>query len=367
MGDMHLDSPFAGLTVQESERMRGMLRDLFRQILSSAASECDALLISGDLFDQGFVSPETLEMVKTSLGGFPGPVYIAPGNHDPYAPNSIWTAGAWPENVNIFTSSAMGRFDSEAAGEKYTVWGWAFTSPRLDDCPLGPDFSPDPGRINILCAHADTSDPISRYCPLPLSLIEAAGFEYAALGHIHRPPEAVMAGRTLVAYSGFPQGRGWDEPGRGRVLYVSVSPGSAEIEVRPTGFMVYESVTVDITGSGSDAETAGILSERIAGLPDPGRSVSVTLTGAVSPSYTPDTRAVAAAAFPEGSSVRITDETSPVFGASYLENDMSVKGELYRTLLPELTSSDPDRRSIAAEALRIGLLALDGRPFMRGN
>ena len=46
---------------------------------------------------------------------------------------------------------------------------------------------------------------------------------------------------------------------------------------------------------------------------------------------------------------------------------MSVKGELYRTLLPELTSSDPDRRSIAAEALRIGLLALDGRPFMRGN
>jgi hypothetical protein len=43
---------------------------------------------------------------------------------------------------------------------------------------------------------------------------------------------------------------------------------------------------------------------------------------------------------------------------------MTIKGELYRTLLPRLSSPDEEERKIAADALRIGLLALDGRAFM---
>lgn len=368
MGDMHLDSPFSGLPVQESEKMRALLAVLFEKIISDAGEECGAVLISGDLFDQGFVSPDTLDMVKKSLGGFPGPVFIAPGNHDPYAPGSLWTAGAWPENVFIFKTPMLERFDCEVSGEPLTVWGWAFTSQRLDDCPLGPGFSPVPGRINLLCAHADTADPISRYCPLPLSLIEAAGFEYAALGHIHRPPDAVKAGRTLVSYSGFPQGRGWDEPGQGRVLYVSVYPGNAEIEEIPTGFRRYESIVSDITGIGSDAEAAAAVAGAIEKADIPaqpgGISVSVTLTGAVSPSYIPDTDSIVRlAGLPSDISLRVRDDTVPVFGGAYLENDISLRGEFYRILLPKLTSDDPETRRTAADALRIGLLALDNKPF----
>ena len=43
---------------------------------------------------------------------------------------------------------------------------------------------------------------------------------------------------------------------------------------------------------------------------------------------------------------------------------MTIKGELYRTLLPRLSSPDAEERALAADALRIGLLALDGRAFL---
>ena len=65
MGDMHLDSPFAGMSVQESEKKRAELRALFSSILSDAAEDgCDAALISGDLFDQGFTNPDTVAQIK---------------------------------------------------------------------------------------------------------------------------------------------------------------------------------------------------------------------------------------------------------------------------------------------------------------
>ena len=51
----------------------------------------------------------------------------------------------------------------------------------------------------------------------------------------------------------------------------------------------------------------------------------------------------------------------PTLHAELLERDMSVKGELYRTLRPRLDSQDLDERVAAAEALRAGLAALESR------
>ncbi|MCQ2427033.1 MAG: metallophosphoesterase [Clostridia bacterium] len=365
LGDMHLDSPFSGLSVQESERMRQALRELFGSIMRDASLSCDAALISGDLFDQGFVSPDTVAYVKKVLGDFGSPVFIAPGNHDPYNTASVWNSGAWPDNVHLFTSSSLGRFDTEIEGQPVTVWGWAFTSPKLDDCPIPAGFTAEPDRINIICAHADTSSVISRYCPMPLSLIEGSGCEYTALGHIHKAPEPVYAGKTVVSYSGFPQGRGWDEPGQGRVLYVEVEKGRAKIRIHPTGFRRYSELDLDITGSGSDSETAEML---CAAIPDdiyPQTSLKVYLCGAVTPSYKPEPgKILDSAAVRDGIDIVFVDETSPVLGAEYLESDMSVRGELYRALLPRLSSEDRDERKLASDALRIGLLALDNKPFV---
>ena len=62
--------------------------------------------------------------------------------------------------------------------------------------------------------------------------------------------------------------------------------------------------------------------------------------------------------------LQIEDNTLPIFAAEYLENDISLRGALYRQLLPKMRSDDENERKVAAEALRIGLCALEGKSFL---
>jgi hypothetical protein len=57
----------------------------------------------------------------------------------------------------------------------------------------------------------------------------------------------------------------------------------------------------------------------------------------------------------------IVDKTLPLYGTEALKRDMSVKGELFRSLLPLLESEDEEQRLVAARAFREGLAALENR------
>lgn len=364
-GDFHLDSPFTGVDLPTGERLRNELRNIFIDVVELAGSH-DMLLISGDLFDCGYVNPDTLALVRDSLAAYGKPVIIAPGNHDPYSPGSIWTAAAWPENVHIFDSDELSIFKFDIGGQRVVVHGWGFTSPALERSPLSDGIMIDPAATNIICAHADTVSPISRYAPTPLSLFAMSGCAYAALGHIHNVPEIAVAGRTTVAYCGFPEGRSFDEEGEGGVLSVTIEDGRAPtIEKIVTSRHKYLTRHLEITGADSDSEVAAriaLLAKREAF--DANVSLKVYLEGSVPPDYALNAEGIAALADLPVCSLKLRNRTSPIFGAEYLESDMTIKGELYRTLLPRLSSPDENERRIAADALRIGLLALDGRAFL---
>jgi hypothetical protein len=225
---------------------------------------------------------------------------------------------------------------------------------------------PDAGAINLICAHADTVSPISRYAPTPHSLFATSGCDYAALGHIHNVPEIALAGRTTVAYCGFPEGRSFDEEGDGGVLSVTLEDGKTpEITKIITSTHKYITRHLDVTGAGSDSEVAARLCElaKSEGC-DKSVSLKIYLEGSIPPEYAPNASQIELLASLPLCSLKLRDRTSPVFGSEYLASDMTIKGELYRTLLPRLSSADEGERALAAEALRIGLLALDGRAFM---
>ncbi len=364
-GDLHLDSPFAGVDLPTGERLRAELRRIFKDIVELAADH-DMLFIAGDLFDCGFVSPDTVALVRDTLAAYAKPVVIAPGNHDPYSAGSIWTAVAWPDNVMIFDKPELSSFSFNAGSTPVTVHGWAFTSSSLERSPLADGIIPDRSTVNLICAHADTASPISKYAPTPLSLFAASGCEYAALGHIHNQPEIALAGNTTVAYCGFPEGRSYDEEGDGGVLSVSIEDGKMPAVTRiKTSTHKYLTRHLDVTGAESDRDIA----EKLASLAsredcDENVSLKVYLEGSIPPDYIPNDAQIASLAALPVCSLKLRDRTSPVFGAEYLADDMTIKGELYRTLLPRLSSTDERERALAADALRIGLLALDGRAFL---
>ena len=183
--DVHLDSPFSLCDVRQSEQRRNELRSAFTSVMAYVrTSGIKYVLIPGDLFDYGYVSKETVELVRREFEVNPSTRFIiAPGNHDPYSSESVYAKVEFPDNVYIFDSSELTALEFPDDG--VDIYGYAFTSPYLDSCPFAGQRVRHPERINILIGHGDTTYAISRYCPISERDITAFGADYTALGHIH--------------------------------------------------------------------------------------------------------------------------------------------------------------------------------------
>ncbi len=359
--DLHLDSPFSQLAPAESEARRGGLRKTFRRMMEYAAGAgVDLVLIAGDLFDSAFISRDTTDMLRECLLAVSCPVIISPGNHDPYTPGSIYASGKLPENVYVFKTENPTSFDFPELG--VCVFGSAFTRERYENSVLASIYSLPEDRINIFCQHGDTSSLLSQKAPLSPRDIAYKGFTYAALGHIHLPPEPVVIGKTTVAYPGCPEGRSFDEPGFGGALLVTIEGGETKLEKVRFAEKRYMVEKLDVTGAADDAHVAQKIKELLHEREYGGETaLRVILEGEVALDYRPDPLSLAEEAAGTLYLLDIRERTLPCFDAAYLENDISLRGAFYRTLSEKLHSGDEYSRRAAAEALRAGLSALDGR------
>lgn len=359
--DIHLDSPFSSLTPAASEERRAGLRHTFRRMMEYAASAAvDLVLIPGDLFDCSFISRDTADMLRDCLSAVSCPVVISPGNHDPYTPSSIYASGRLPGNVYIFKTESPSCFEFPELG--VAVWGSAFTRDRYENSVLASIHTLREGMVNILCQHGDTRSLLSTKAPLAPRDIAYRGFTYAALGHIHVPPEPVTIDKSTVAYPGCPEGRSFDEPGFGGALMVGIDNGLVTLDKIIFAERRYMVERLDITGADDDAYTADSLNDLIASRAyGPETCLRVILEGEVALAYRPDTDALAAKCAGGLSLLELRERTSPMFDSAYLEEDISLRGAFYRALAEKIKTGDEQTRAVASEALRAGLAALDGR------
>ena len=360
-GDLHLDSPLSSLEFSLAEAAREEHRGIFEKMMRYAIDEkIDMILISGDLFDGKYITASTKNLVIKYFTEFAKPIVIAPGNHDPYSAVSLYRDGSLPENVYVFSSEDIQVFDFDELG--ISVYGYAFIGTALTSSPLG-KFLPKPcaegDNKRILCAHADVTSPISSYAPISVANIEAYSFTYAALGHIHNPPE-VKSDRSLINYCGFLFGRSFDELGEGGAYLVTVDENGAKAERTVFSERKFIKDTLDVSGAHDNGE----ISQRIAAyLKEKGysaeTSLSLSLIGTLPLELSLNHKLLERGE--HGLSLlKIKDMTTPMPDGDYLEGDVSLRGEVYRMLLPRLESSDADERKCACEALRLALCAIDG-------
>ena len=360
--DLHLDSPFSSLSATKSEERREEQRELLRNLVCYIRNtHIDLVLISGDLFDSGYTSSKMLKYAEDLFKNLDCPVVIAPGNHDPYVEGGIYSS-AFSDNVHIYKSKEISSFDFESLG--ITVYGYAFTSSSYEDHPLEQRIEVNPDRVNILCAHADTTQALSKYAPITPRELDDSPFDYAALGHIHNAPEIENRNGTVVAYSGCTEGRSFDELDFGGAILLEINGKSIKHEKVILAKRRYMMETVNITGIDSDEAVAEKLLSIVSvkGLGEE-TSLRVVLTGAVSSEYTPNEKRISES-FEGLYSFEIVDNTLPVLDEKALETDVSVRGEFYRTLLKVIKEGTDKERKIAVNALRLGLSALDDKPII---
>ena len=360
LGDLHLESPFAAFSASQAAVRRARQYEALEALLQSGiARGAQMVLIAGDCFDTPAPRAEAVARFFGILGALDVPVVIAPGNHDYYMEGGIWDAPTRPQNVAVFTSSALSAFDFPAWG--VTIYGYAFTQESADAKDIGRAQSLREDRINLLLAHADITSPLSAYAPLSAAQLEQSGYAYAALGHIHKPMPAKRCGATTVAYSGFFAGRGFDELGDGQARLVEIEGAVLREIALQSGADRFERHVLDCTGA-EDAEQIRrtaleyLKSAQIS----PRTALRLVLEGDVGVDCHVDVAQLAAIGA-DYALFEVQDRTLPLYDAAHLEKTLTLQGAFYRALLPRLQSKDAAERELAAEALRLGLSALAGR------
>lgn len=362
--DMHLDSPFTLLDASMSKARRSDLRSAFTSMMMYIKeNDIDLVLIAGDMFEHDYVTKDTVSLIIREFSKLDKCKFvIAPGNHDPYTPSSVYKKSKFPDNVFIFKTPELSRISFDDIG--VDVYGYAFTSSYLERNPIIGKTPVDPNKINILVAHADTTSPISKYCPITESDIEESGFDYIALGHIHTGKELTKAGNTYYAYCGCLEGRDYSECGHKGALvgnFIKDEHGFRP-EISPIRFSKrrYAQESIDVTGADSVSEIANAISSVMIkrGYGDD-TLLRVTITGNVSPELSVSQESVRLLLRPLYS-FELIDKTLPLFDADKLAGDPTIKGAFFEALLPMLKSADPNERETASAALRYGLGAIDG-------
>ena len=364
--DVHLDSPFSLCDVKRSEQRRNELRSAFTSVMTYVRTGgIKYVLIPGDLFDYGFVTRETVDLVLREFEANRETNFIvAPGNHDPYAPDSVWATVSFPDNVYIFDSPELSVIEFPEDG--VDVYGYAFTSSSLDRCPIAGEHVAHPERINLLVGHADTSSAISKYCPITEHDIAAFGADYTALGHVHNTDGLHnLPSGAIYAYSGCLEGRSFDECGHKGAILIDVSRdehGAKKISPRPYRFSHrrYMIENVDISTAASADDVLELIKDRIHEKRyGEDTTLRVILTGSTAPNIVSDT-AYISKQLNGLYGIEILDRSLPLYDDEFLRSDISIRGEFYRTMLPKLTTGTPRERELAAWVLRYGLSALAG-------
>ena len=282
--DLHLDSPFAwcGATGDAARRRRQALRDTLRAVVNLTREvNADALFCGGDLYEHDRATPDTAAFLRQTFAELdPIRVYIAPGNHDYYGPQSWYAAGEWSSNVHIF---AEPRLQPVALADGVTLWGAAHCAPANTDNFLKGFSVEGPGAHIALFHGAERSwlgeqgEGKLPHAPFDAADIENAGLHHAFIGHYHRPKDA-----ERHTYPGNPDPLQFGEEGQRGPVVATISPdGSVNRERRSIAVTSVYDLTLDVTGCTSQQDVRNALSERVEGLSG---IVRLTIEGEIAPS-----------------------------------------------------------------------------------
>jgi DNA repair protein SbcD/Mre11 len=363
--DLHLDTQFAWLGSRDAARRRreALRRALVRIVQLAVEEQADALLCGGDLYEHDRFTPDTAAFLRGAFESLhPTPVFVAPGNHDWYGPQSLYRRVAWTDNVHVF---AAARLEPVTLADGLTLWGAAHCAPAGTGGFLN-DFHVDRAGIHLALFHGSESGGLPDqgedklpHAPFDASDLTRSGLHHALLGHYHVPRDA-----SHHTYPGNPEPLAFGETGvRGAVLVTVQTDGSVERARRVVASTAPHDLEVAVDGCRSRGDIAARVA---ASLQHDGGIVRVTLTGEIEPEVdlvAGDLTEIARqmesdptiGSRLEAVMVRFGD-LRPAYDFDAIRGEATVRGQFVRDVLE--SELDPPLRQ---RVLITGLRALDGR------
>lgn len=244
IADMHFDTTFESLKDNLGEKRRLEQREVFNKMIEYIkTNKIPYLFISGDLYEEKYIRETTIQYINNKFKEIPETrIFIAPGNHDPFLKNSYYNTYNWSQNVKIFSNKI-----EKISLEDVDIYGYGFNEFYGKTNEIEELEIENKDKINILIMHATLDGSLSlekTYNPVTTNLLKSKGFDYVALGHIHKNN---IDKNNNIIYPGSMVSLGFDELGKHGMVVGEVTKEALNIELinlDPTEFVEYE---LDIT------------------------------------------------------------------------------------------------------------------------
>ncbi|MBC7959564.1 MAG: DNA repair exonuclease [Vallitaleaceae bacterium] len=186
--DVHIGTSFASASFGHALglRRRAEIKETFFTVLDLCVEKnVDLLLIAGDLFVDDFMDMSELKDVQKMFANMENvQIVICAGNHDAIINSgSSFNMVTWSSNVHIFGES-MSKISLDALN--VDIYGFSWNKKEIKSMSFEALTIEDPMRTNLLMLHGDIYTE-SQYLPLNVYEFIEKGFDYIALGHIHKP------------------------------------------------------------------------------------------------------------------------------------------------------------------------------------
>ncbi len=248
MADMHFDAPFTVLNTRSNlgEKRRLEQREVFKKVVTYIKeNNIEYLFIAGDLYENEYIRETTIRYINSLFEEIPNTkIYITPGNHDPYLLNSMYKNFKWNNNVKIFNSNV-----EIVENEDVNIYGAGFNDFYLKDSKIQEIQIQDKNKINILITHGTIEGgniTNLEYNPLNKNKLKQLGFDYIALGHIHKLDYNSEENQRIV-YPGSTISLGFDELGEHGVILGEITKENIKLEFLPMDTKEFKEVEIDVT------------------------------------------------------------------------------------------------------------------------
>ena len=221
-----------------SDERSEALWQTFRFIVRTTKEKrADLLLIAGDLFHRQPLARELKEADSLLASLAPTPVVLIAGNHDCLSPHSHYRNFTWSDNV-IFIDSP--RPDSVLLSDLgVVIHGFSYHQAEVREALCDHLHVPNDGYIHILLAHGGDAG----HVPMDKQRLAAAGFHYAALGHIHKPQ---LCEDLRLAWCGSPEPLDCTDTGSRGFIEADVTRSRTRLTFIPSATASYIPLSVTV-------------------------------------------------------------------------------------------------------------------------
>lgn len=294
--DWQLGARFAQFGPKAPRLREARFETLKRTLELAVQHEADAFLIAGDLFEDNQVDDALVTSTVEHFRAHPTlPIYLLPGNHDPYTgPDCVWERKAFqnaPANVHVLRTAGVTALGDHAyllaspLQQKLST-----TDPSLRLVELAASLPPEAIKIGITHgALAIEAKHQPNDFPIALNAATRAGLDYLAIGHWHNWLPDTDGGRIVMPGTPEPDRFANDASGRVALVEITARGQPPRVQALPVASLIWRSLTLDfLAAESSRASLAAALNELKAAAAH--TVVRVTFVGVASPTALAETR-----------------------------------------------------------------------------